>query len=158
MHDGGELDLSPNENSTEPWLEVIEQRVNGYAPAFLAPPEAVRADIANHEFSNPRDICSHIARTWGLTAEGAVWHAKNCHSITADHAEELARDFEWRRLVHSQFPQTFENEIPRREPDEYGLDTPVSNLVDGFLQSLVLEAFEQSLISAGRACEVLQFS
>jgi Zn-dependent peptidase ImmA (M78 family)/transcriptional regulator with XRE-family HTH domain len=157
LHDGGELDLPANENSTEPWLEALEQRANGYAPAFLAPPEAVIADVAQHGLMNPREICTHIARRWGFTSEGAIWHAKNCQVISAEMAEQLTRDLDWQRTTGQQ-QQDFEAELPRREPAEYGLDTPISSLADGFIRELVLDAFEQSLISAGRACEVLQFS
>lgn len=152
LHDSGELDLSPTERDPQPHAEAREQRANAFAPAFIAPPAHVRERIAPH--ATPHDIVLQIAREWGFTLEGAVWHAKNIELIETGTAEELLADVAWRSRS-TRIPGNWEPALHRDDPRDHGLDVETGPLIGGLLQDLVLQALRIGAISAGRAGELL---
>ncbi|MCX4244751.1 helix-turn-helix domain-containing protein [Paraliomyxa miuraensis] len=155
LHDGGETDLSPTERRPQPHAEALEQRANAFAPAFIAPPEYVRERVAKH--STPEQAVLQIAREWGFTLEGAVWHAKNVGIIDAETTEQLLANVAWRSRS-TRIPGNWEPELPRDDPRDHGLDVEVSPIVSGLLQDLVLQAHRSGAISSGRAREILALS
>jgi Zn-dependent peptidase ImmA (M78 family)/transcriptional regulator with XRE-family HTH domain len=142
LHDGGERDLTvvSREMSRDP----IEQRANGFAPNFLAP-----TNWLNPKAKQPRKLVREIAEEWGLSFEGAAWHAKH-HSLISDlQAEEFARRPE-------DVTVTCEPELPRTPPEQFGIDgVKTSPLVEGLLAETALLALLEGAISKGRAAEVL---
>src|SRR5208337_1305216 len=72
LYDGGERDLTIV--SREEGLDAsgTERRANGFAPNFLAPKDWVRSNG-----KNAKAIVTELAEQWGLSLEGAAWHAKN---------------------------------------------------------------------------------
>ncbi len=142
MHDGGERDLTivSRDHDASP----VEQRANGFAPSFLAPGKWV--EVAERQ---PDRIVHELARTWGLTFEGAAWHAKNLSLIAPDEAEYLSRQH--RRVAAG----TFEPAIQRTSLDTLGLEVELSPLTTGLLSELALKACIEGAISKGRAEEVL---
>jgi len=147
LHDGGEqnlvtvvsrrLDDSP-----------VEQRANGFAPNFVAPEGSVA--VRHRE---PRRIVTELGATWGLSFEGATWHAKNLQLISADVAERLLAG-SGRRIVGE---AEFEPVIPRTPPDQFGLPARLTDLVTGYVAELTVRAFAEGIISRGRAAELLSF-
>jgi Zn-dependent peptidase ImmA (M78 family) len=152
LHDTGEIDLSPTERQPSPRLEAVEQRANGFAPAFLAPPAFVRKRVDRS--ATAEQIALQIAREWGFTLEGAVWHAKNVELVSGDDADALIADVAW-RSGRSRIPGAWEPEVARDDPRDHGLDVDVSPLVGGLVQDLVLRAYRLGEISSGRAREIL---
>jgi Zn-dependent peptidase ImmA (M78 family)/transcriptional regulator with XRE-family HTH domain len=152
LHDSGETDMSPTERRPQPHAEAVEQRANAFAPAFIAPPAYVRERIAKH--TTAKEMILQIARDWGFTLEGAVWHAKNIGLVEAEVAEALLADVAWRSRS-ARIPGNWEPELPRDDPRDHGLDVETSPLVGGLLQDLVLQAYRNGSISAGRAREIL---
>ena len=157
LHDGGDADVATRVSSSEGkgnYEEAIEQRARAFAPAYLAPPAQVRtwAD----ESSLPRDpagVVTEVARHWGLSYEGAIWHSKNTGLIGPSTAESLAvertrpdlpvEDFEAGELSFP--PSMLNRELPLRS----------SRLMDGWATKVVVDAVEASAISVGRARELL---
>jgi Zn-dependent peptidase ImmA (M78 family)/transcriptional regulator with XRE-family HTH domain len=80
LHDGGERELTMI--SREGDRTGVEARANGFAPNFLAPREWIGTPSGS-----PRDRVREIAATWGLSFEGAAWHAKNLALIEHDDAD-----------------------------------------------------------------------
>jgi hypothetical protein len=99
-------------------------------------------------------IALQIAREWGFTLEGAVWHAKNVELVSGDDADALIADVAW-RSGRSRIPGAWEPEVARDDPRDHGLDVDVSPLVGGLVQDLVLRAYRLGEISSGRAREIL---
>jgi Zn-dependent peptidase ImmA (M78 family)/transcriptional regulator with XRE-family HTH domain len=120
-----------------------EQRANGFAPSFLAPKDWV----AESRGASAREKVLQIARTWGLTFDGAAWHAKNLKQISAKTAEELPRE--------NLDAAGFEPEILRTPPSRIGLSLDPSYLGESALGDLAIRAAEADRISAGRAAEIL---
>lgn len=146
LHDGTArhhlLTLVSWEGSPAP----VEQRANGFAPAFLAPPAWLSPNSRD-----PVEQVIEIGRGWGLSAEGAIWHCKNCKIIDADIAEQLQRQPPRFR------PGSFEETIPR-SPIPPALDeVETAPLARGLIGERAIKAFEADLISAGRAREVLSW-
>lgn len=141
--DGGERDLTivSRDHDDSPF----EQRANGFAPSFLAPRDWVKI-----EEETPEKIALALAEHWGLTFEGAVWHAKNLGHIDPDVAEEL---------VKGRRPRVrrggFEPDVQRTPPELFGLEVKTTPLVEGLLSELIIQACVDGLITRGRAREVL---
>jgi Zn-dependent peptidase ImmA (M78 family) len=143
LHDGGERDLLTvvsRESSHDP----VEQRANGFAPNFLAPTEWLAPKARTG-----RTIVREIAERWGLSFEGAAWHAKHRGWITDKEAETLAR--------HPQeVSVTCEQPVARTPPELVGLEgVRPSPLADGLLAETALAAVLDGAISKGRAAEIL---
>ncbi len=143
LHDGGERDLTVVSRDRDD--SPTEQRANGFAPSFLAPPEWVEVQA-----TEPRQVARELAETWGLTFTGAVWHAKNLKLIDAETADELQR-----RPHPNVTVGGFEEDLPRTPPAKAGLEVEATALTSGLLSDLALGACGDGLISRGRAREIL---
>jgi Zn-dependent peptidase ImmA (M78 family) len=142
LHDGGERDLTvvSRESSHDP----IEKRANGFAPNFLAPTDWVKP-----KSKEKRRIVREIALRWGLSFEGAAWHAKHVGVITDDDAQHFSRQPE-------DVPVECEEDIPRTPPEQLGIEgIRVGQLAEGLLSETALLAFLEGVISRGRAAEIL---
>ncbi|NOY89651.1 MAG: ImmA/IrrE family metallo-endopeptidase [Deltaproteobacteria bacterium] len=122
-----------------------EQRANAFAPSFLAPKNWVMRGSGTD-----RDVVVRIAREWGLTFEGAVWHAKNLKLIPSTTTEELITE---RTEVDS---GNFEVDAERISPSELDLEVEPSVLGGSALGDVAIKAASANLISVGRAVEILQ--
>jgi Zn-dependent peptidase ImmA (M78 family) len=145
LHDGGEQDLTVAiSRSTE--STPVEQRANAFAPSFLAP-KAWVGPLGG----DPRRRVVALAEKWGLSFEGAAWHAKNLGLITAAMADKFARLQSRPRVEAS----GFEREVYRTSPDQFGIEVEVSDLASGLFSERVIAACAEGLISKGRAAELL---
>jgi hypothetical protein len=159
LHDGGEADIATRVTCAMGacnWPEALEQRARGFAPAFLAP----RGQIcewanATNLPRNPTDLVHDLAAYWGLSFEGAIWHAKNCALIESETADDLTTTD-----IQPDMP------IDRFEREEIGasllsaypeLRENLAPLMKGLAAKLVIEALEDSVISLGRAKELLSW-
>jgi transcriptional regulator with XRE-family HTH domain len=154
LHDSGERPLLHSDNTAPAWAEAVEQRANGFAPAFLAPPRWVRGSIeeVGDDDSDVRALVAHLAATWGFTWMGAVWHAKNCELIPGPAAE---------RLAHAPAfggPHDFERELPRRWDTSEPESMEVTSLCAGLIGELALDAADKGIITSNRAREILSWS
>jgi Zn-dependent peptidase ImmA (M78 family) len=158
LHDSGEHDLTTQlswgEGANYP--EAIEQRARAFAPAFLAPRDEVRDWFRAGEgkrIHEPESKVKMLAKRWGFSLRGAIWHAKNCgiiHSTTADDLDRHTsdRDHEWSDEFERGDRET--GVAPRRSADYES-----ARIAKGLLSDLVAEAATTSLISEGRAREIL---
>ncbi len=144
LHDGGERELTIVSRDQD--VSPVEQRANGFAPSFLAPGPWV--EVEGHGAAT---LVAGLARRWGLTFQGASWHAKNLKLIAPEEAEQLSRV---RRRIDA---PAFEAPRQRLRPDSVGLDTEASALASGLLSDLALKACLDGAISIGRAREILSF-
>ena len=159
LHDGGEADIATRVTCAMGacnWPEALEQRARGFAPAFLAP----RGQIcewanATNLPRNPTDLVHDLAAYWGLSFEGAIWHAKNFALIESEAADDLTTTD-----IQPDMP------IDRFEREEIGasllsaypeLRENLAPLMKGLAAKLVIEALEDSVISLGRAKELLSW-
>ncbi len=136
--------------------EALEQRARGFAPAYLAPRAWVR------EWSRllrsplePADLVVELASRWGLSLEGAVWHAKNSGLIAPEVADALLR-----RTLKAALPaEAFEQEDLSFPPVMVNPELPerASPLMEGWGASVVIDALEAGVISVGRANELLTY-
>lgn len=150
LHDGGERDLLVVSMTYTP--DSFEQRANGFAPAFIAHPHAVRSDyesaLADGNDHSRRAVVMRLAGEWGFTAKGAIWHLKNCRLISSADAERLQQD-RW-PSIEPALP--FESGTPRLPIPE---SISISDLVYGYFSDLVAEALRLDEISEERAEELL---
>lgn len=158
LHDSGDHDLltqlSWGEGANYP--EAIEQRARAFAPAFLAPRDEVRHWFSAGEgrrIQDPEGKVWKLAERWGFSLRGAIWHAKNCGIIKASKAAELDRrtpdeDHDWSADFEQEGRQI---DLDRR----YSAVQENAGIADGLLSHLVAEAATASLISEGRAREIL---
>jgi len=110
LHDSGEQDLTTQVTWSEGaagWNEDVEQRARAFAPAFLAPRDEVghwfRAG-EGRSIRKPEGKVKALAKRWGFSLKGAVWHAKNCQIIKQSTAEHLVVDLsraehDWEQAV-----------------------------------------------------------
>jgi len=152
LHDSGEQDLTTQLTWGEGaagWNEDVEQRARAFAPAFLAPRDEVRHWFRAGEgrsIHQPAGKVRALAKRWGFSLDGAVWHAKNCRIIGASDARhlviELSRDrHDWER--------DFESERTELEG--------VSSIFAGQIGRLAKQAAAAGVISGGRAKEILSW-
>ncbi len=154
LHDAGELDfetrLSGKESNHD---DAVERRARAFAPAFLAPSDEVNLWFRSGDgkrWRDPRRRVVALARRWGLSWGGAIWHAKNCGLIRPLTVERLKVDGE-KQAWHLSFEQG-------QRPSGISLDgIDVSSLCRGRLAEIVLEACESDTISEGRAREILSW-
>jgi Zn-dependent peptidase ImmA (M78 family) len=135
---------------------AIEARARGFAPAFLAPRPAVRSWYDRLPGSVRREgegVVGALANYWGLSFEGAAWHAKNCGLIAGDAAEQLVR----RSPSWQGVGDRFEMSLPWAPPQmiDPRLPSSAAEIWEGWATELVLEAFSEGVISVGRARELL---
>ncbi len=126
----------------------VEQRANAFAPAFLAPPHWVQRTRGRVE----QQVVT-LAKTWGLSFEGAAWHAKNLKLLSPTTAEAIIA-----RRPHPPVDlRDFEPPLGRLDPAAYGLDVKVSDFARSALGDQTLRALACGVISSGRAVEILSF-
>jgi Zn-dependent peptidase ImmA (M78 family)/DNA-binding XRE family transcriptional regulator len=142
MHDGGKRDLLTIVSRHDEEGELVEQRANGFAPSFMVP-----RGWADMKATDPAELALELGQTWGLSYEGAVWHAKNLELISPEVADGLQKR---KRVVR---PQDFEETV-RRRPHE----GEISTLARGLLSDAAIAAFEAGAISHGRLDEILHLS
>jgi Zn-dependent peptidase ImmA (M78 family) len=144
LFDGGQRHLLTQiswENDASP----TEQRANGFAPSFLAPKKWVRVHA-----KEPLEIVQELAERWGLSFEGAAWHAKNLRFITPDAAEHL-----WRISDRPRIQTQVEPDLVRTSPEQFGIDVEITPLANGLLSELALRACAEGAIDRQRAAEIL---
>ena len=155
LHDGGEAEVLTRVSSAEDqgnYTDRLEQRARGFSPAFIAPPKAVLAFWVAQGLDRlpPEERVSRLATTWGLSFEGAIWHARNCELLSQDLADTLAREARAGELPK---PSLEGWEEPLANPDPPGEN--VSALLSGLAAGIVLQAAKADLISEGRCRELL---
>lgn len=146
LHDGGERDLLTvvsRSGDDDP----IEQRAKGFAPSFIAPRHAIRVPAQ----ASAKDKVVSLGTKWGLSFEGATWHAKNAGRITPDQANRLMA----RSSRPSIDPAGFEPDIVRAAPEAIGLELDIAELAQSALGDLAIRAVTEEIISTGRAAEIL---
>jgi Zn-dependent peptidase ImmA (M78 family) len=145
LHDGGERDLTII--SREEGLDAsgTEKRANGFAPNFLAPREWVQP-----HGKNAKAIVTELAEKWGLSLEGAAWHAKNLALIPESKVKQFRDD-----ARNPGFETPFEPELPHTPPDLVGIEGNPTDLTHGYLSDLAIVAAEEGAISKARAAEIL---
>ncbi len=131
LHDGGERDLVTVVSSRRGAAEVSEQRAGGFAPNFLAP-----GDWIEPRPSDPWQRVKEIAEQWGLSFEGAAWHAKNLKLVAADVAEKLANG------PRPSIAWPAERAPDRTPPDMFGIESEPTDLSRGNLSETAILAEE----------------
>lgn len=129
------------------WHLDIEQRARAFAPSFLAPP----ARLSRHSSEDGQDLVRRLATTWGLSVEGAVWHAKNAGLLTATEPAELLTSVRGVPLDGN-----FEQPLARHFTPDMVEAEDIEPLVEGLLAELVVEAAHEDLITPARAREILR--
>lgn len=160
LHDAAEHDMTTRVSwgtkETGNYNDVIEMRARAFSPAFLAPRGQVEKWVNGQKMQlieNDVDLVQEFAFYWGLSFEGAGWHASNCKIIPSDRAEELAKmqkkphiSFDAFEAVRISVPPSMFHELLPEEP------VPLWN---GWAAEVVLSAFDEGCITAGRARELL---
>ena len=145
LHDGGERDLTIISREEASDLSGTERRANGFAPNFLAP-----SDWVHPHGKSAQAIVAELAEQWGLSLEGAAWHAKNLGLIPESKVKQF-RDEALKRGYETRF----EPELPRTPPDLVGIEGEPTDLARGYLSELAIVAAEEGAISKARAAEIL---
>jgi Zn-dependent peptidase ImmA (M78 family)/transcriptional regulator with XRE-family HTH domain len=129
------------------WNVDIEQRARAFAPSFLAPP----VTLSRGASEGGQDLVRRLAATWGLSFEGAVWHAKNAGLLAALDPDELLT---WAKAAS--VDGDFEH-VPARHftPDLVEAED-IEPFVVGLLAELVVQAAQEDLITPARAREILR--
>lgn len=162
LHDSGDRDLTTQLSWSEHagnYEDEVEQRARAFAPAFLAPRDEVRSWFragAGKRIHDPERKVEALARHWGFSLRGAVWHAKNCGIIQARTAEALSRSV-------PEGEHSWADEFEVAEPDSEGpaLETfgdGISPFARGLLADLAAEAATAGVISAGRGREIVTWA
>ena len=141
IHDGGQRDITVVTRDTD--NSEIEKRANGFAPSFIAPKSLVAELIRKAKRKNPRELVGELGRSWGLSFEGAAWHAKNLKLIDPKVAEQLVAGK--KQDVKSNFEQT----IQRTPPEQFGIEVQPTNLANGLLSETAIMACAEGAISRG---------
>jgi Zn-dependent peptidase ImmA (M78 family)/transcriptional regulator with XRE-family HTH domain len=145
LYDGGERDLTIISREERLDSSGTERRANGFAPSFLAPKDWVHA-----HGKNPKAIVTDLAEKWGLSLEGAAWHAKNLGLIHESKVKQF-RD----EALKPGFETRFEPELARTPPDLVGIEGEPTDLAKGYLSELAIIAAVEGAISKARAAEIV---
>ncbi|MCC6874026.1 MAG: ImmA/IrrE family metallo-endopeptidase [Sandaracinaceae bacterium] len=148
LHDGGERDLLTVVSRDDDGSDV-EKRAKGFAPSFLAPGAWIARPRPG---ASALEEVTSLGQAWGLSFEGACWHAKNLRRIPAKTAGAMATS-----AGQSIDPGDFEPELAREDPRSIGLDLAVSELGESALGDLAVSGARDELISVRRAAEILSF-
>lgn len=151
LHDAGEGDLETR-LSIDGLEDRVEQRARAFAPAFLAPRDEVRHWFQSGEgkgLHDPEKKVLALARRWGLSWEGATWHAKNCRLISPATAHQMSKIPPATRDWQEDFEPATGETTPFPE------DMQVTRLCRGRIATLVAEVLKLGVISEGRAREIL---
>lgn len=153
LHDAGEQNLETRLSGYDPSLDDgVEQRARAFAPAFLAPRDEVRhwfGSGGGKRLTHPQSKVRALAKRWGLSWGGAVWHAKNCRLIPAAAVEGLKKEG-----VQQDWQADFERRQEHRSERLAIEGMKLGSLCMGHLAELVVEAYEAGVISRGRAREI----
>jgi Zn-dependent peptidase ImmA (M78 family) len=163
LHDAGERDMTTSVSwgfeGTGNYHDDVEVRARAFAPAFLAPRKDVRSwceKLSQRSKRSSSSLVKALAEYWGLSFEGAAWHAKNCDIITPDNAERLARNKKKPAVSLDPFASSEDSCQPSMiHPD---LPNEAAPIWRGLASAMVLEALEEGMISVGRARELLTWS
>lgn len=160
LHDAGERELTTQvswgSKGSGNYAELVEVRARAFAPAFLAPREQVRSWYGSQPETSrqdPRLVVRALAEHWGLSFEGAAWHAKNCSLLAPELADKLASQTKGPRLNLEAFSATPAGGSP--SPSHPELTDTVAEPWDGLATELVLAALEEGHVTVGRARELL---
>lgn len=160
LHDAGERDLTTNVSwgveGSGNYHNDLEMRARAFAPAFLAPRPAVckwHDKLSSRIRKKAIKMVNALAETWGLSFEGAAWHAKNCGLIESAEADRLARMQRRPEISLADFNTRIDLYPPAMVHSE--LPDASAPLWQGWASFLVLEAMEKGHISVGRARELL---
>lgn len=161
LHDGGQPNVPDYAVSVaynaDGYSDLVEQRARAFAPAFLAPPSAVRAwksarfgQTAPDTLAAAEPVVASLADHWGFSFEGAAWHAKNCRLVSSD-------------LISSLLAQPPTRTFPERgfevsAPSVADSDDLVAPIWRGLGERLVMRAAAQSVITSARARELLRWA
>ncbi len=154
--DGITTRVSWGEEATGNYDDSVEVRARAFSPAFLAPRSQVQNWAGEQKAGvrgNVNIFIKELASHWGLSFEGAAWHAKNCELIEYGEAEELARQQQKPWISYDEF-ETAKAGAPPVMLHEL-LPPKPSQLWEGWATEVVLAAFEEGCISVGRARELL---
>jgi len=162
LHDSGDRDLTTQLSWSEHagnYEDEVEQRARAFAPAFLAPRDEVRSWFRagpGQRIHDSEKKVEALARRWGFSLRGAVWHAKNCGIIQPRTADRLGRSVE--DQGHS-----WADELETAAPDLKGLEPEtlrdeISPVAQGLLADLVADATRAGVISAGRGREIVTWA
>lgn len=159
LHDSGDRDLTTQlswAEDTGNYRREIEQRARAFAPAFLAPRDEVRQWFRSgpgRRIHDPGAKVEELARRWGFSLRGAVWHAKNCGVISSRTATTLDRT-----TVDEEHGWSGEFEQVNGEASEDGgreWGEPVAPVAEDLIASLVSRAVASGCISEGRGREIV---
>jgi Zn-dependent peptidase ImmA (M78 family) len=161
LHDAAESDMTTRMSwgteSTGNYSDRVEMRARAFAPAFLAPREQVKDWMKDQgETLDDIGLVKAMAAHWGLSFEGAVWHAKNCELIDGQSADDLARMPDRPRIELDGFETTASGVPPGMLHDS--LPDEPAPLWEGWAAEVVVSALEEGCITAGRARELLTWS
>lgn len=145
LHDGGERDLTIISREEGLDFSGTEKRANGFAPNFLAPKDWIHA-----HGKSAKAIVTDLAEIWGLSLEGAAWHAKNLGLIPESKVKRF-RD----EALKPRFETRFEPQLPRTPPGLVGIEGEPTDLARGYLSELAIIAAEEGAISKARAAEIV---
>lgn len=159
LHDSGEREITTQLSWAEGagnYGEEVEQRARAFAPAFLAPRNEVKSWFQAGQgrlIRNPEAKVEELARRWGFSFRGAIWHAKTCELISARKAEDLYRST---KDEEHDWMEEFEKDLgystaPASEGEHIDEASPI---VQGILLKLVTAAAAAGLISEGRRREI----
>ena len=162
LHDSGDRDLTTQlswSENTGNYHHVTEQRARAFAPAFLAPRDEVRQWFRagpGRRLHASRAKVEELARRWGFSVRGAIWHAKNCEVIAPQTAATLDREIpdqehDW----SSEFEQGPSN-ISEAWVSELG--ESIAPIAQGLIASLVSQGVLMGAISEGRGREILTWA
>lgn len=142
------------------YIEAEEIRARAFSPAFLAPKKLLLGDwidgLPQHRRDDPRLLARAIAIDWGLSFEGAVWHAKSLRLIRASDANELARQGRRERALDR--GGRFEANEILSLTDADSVPAQPQALMQGFAARVVADALRSGTISKGRAREILSWT
>ena len=157
LHDGGKNDLVTmvSFKGGGSYEEDVEKRARGFSPAFLAPRIQVREwwDMGCYSSQDPEEAVLALAQHWGLSFEGATWHAKNCDLIGDEVAEALRKRNKHQQPSTGQFEKESDSSSLQRCYPE--LVNDASEFMKGYGARLIAEALDGSFISLARAKELL---
>lgn len=136
----------------------VEQRANGFAPNFIAPRDGIDPRARREAVNDPATTVRRLGADWGLSFEGAAYHAKNLKLIRAEDERQLLE------RPRQQIPEgRFGEAALRVDLGPLGLEGDEQAALDRspFAQSklgeLAMFAFRRDLITRARAIEILAF-
>ncbi len=160
LHDAAERNITTrvswSAENTGNYAEAAEARARAFAPAFIAPRDQVQGwsgTLDNTTKSDDRKLVEMIARHWGLSFEGAAWHAGNCGLLPRERVRKLAGTKN-KPFVSLDAFESMDSWVPPAMVSPSLPEKPAP-IWSGLATRVVLEALEEDAITAGRARELL---